>query len=236
MLGRNKKKVAPRSDIAKNDQPTLALQITNRYLRWVLLLLAGVVFFLGYVFVLDAQIADVQNAARESLPAKLKVRDDLKAIKIELDEAVLDYEKIKVSKKAALDRIRLLLPSTSEYGDLFTMLNTLTTLSGMKMVSITITLPDDSKPQQRRGAAAQQPAGTEDDPVTSGLVRALSIQISVEGGTYETFKKYLSNVERNIRLLDIKSLSFEGSSYIPSADGSLPTPRYDIELTTYYQP
>ncbi len=233
MLGRPKNQESAAVAALNAEGPTLALQIVNKYLRWILVLLVGVILFLGYIFVLDAQIANVQQVASESLPTKIKTRDDLKSIKAELDKAVLDYEKIKVSKKEALDRIALLLPEDSEYGDLFTMLDVLTKLSGLKMTSMTVALPDDTKPQQRKGAAIP---GAADDPVSAGLVRSLSIHVNVEGGTYETFKNYLEKLEKNVRLFDIKSVSLDGAAYIPSADGTLATPKYDIELITYYQP
>jgi Tfp pilus assembly protein PilO len=229
-----KKKTTPKpvDEMLKKDQPSLALQIANRYIRWILFLVVGVMLFLGYVLVLDSLVTEVRTAAQESLPTKLRTRDDLKSIKAELDRAMLDFESIKASKREALERIAQLLPSESKYGDLFTMVDTVTRLSGLRMTNISITL-DESRPQQRT-RQAQQPSS--DDPVSTGLVRSISLRISVEGGTYEAFKRYLENLERNVRLFDVKSISFSGDAFIPNGDGTLPTPRYDIEIVTYYQP
>ncbi len=231
MLGKSKKKKEASGQAQKKEQSSLALQIVNRYLRWVLFLVVCIMLFIGYTFILQQQISEAQSAAKESLPLKQEVLDDLKTIETKLDQASSDYDRILREKKPALDRIALLLPRHSEYGELFPLLNKITQASGFTLQSMNLTLPAD---------ADAPPASTSDtsvsDPITSGLVHAINIRLSVQGGDYEGIKNYLKNLERNVRLFDISSVTVSGSVFIQQNNGVTTTPAYDLELKTYYQP
>ncbi len=237
MLGRTKKKPegAPEQ---RSGQSSLALQIANRYLRWILVLVIGGVLFAGYTFILDAQISDAQNAARESLPAKQKELDDLKAIKAKLDEAILDYEKIKERNKATFDKIDLLLPRDSRFGQLFTDLDGITASAGFKLLGMSVAPPSDAAAQPAGAAAPAAPAaGGGTDPLASGQIRTLPVEINVEGdSSYESYKRFLQRLEENVRLFDVQSIAVDGSKLIPQADTPTSTAQYDVQFMTYYQP
>src|SRR3989344_1559580 len=127
LLG-DKKKSPHGAVVAK--APSLVLQIANQYIRWIVLLAIGIVLLLGYVFLLDTAITNLQSVARDSLPAKEKVLSDLQSIKEELDQIVIDFDAIMATKQEFVERLDTLLPRTSDYGDLYTIIDEVTRQAG----------------------------------------------------------------------------------------------------------
>lgn len=235
MLKRRQKKLDEPGQEQVFKEPSLWLRIANRYLKWIIVLVMGVVLFLSYSLVLSPQVHAVQRAAEESLPAKRKILRDLQAIKQELDGIVLDFERLKQDKQTEFEKLNVLLPRGSEYEKIFTLLDDITTRSGLKLTSISIAFSE--------GAAqrAPEPAFQEVKPgapqVDASAVQKMVININVSGGNYETLKQYLDAIERNIRLLDVSSLSFDGSAFAAAADEkerTMTTASFAIELVTYY--
>lgn len=209
-------------------RPSLGLQITNRYLVWILVLIIIIVLSVGYSFVLDKKISDVRNTGQEFLPAKEKILSDLRAIEKELDAIISQFRSIKVAKQAQLDKLKDLLPDYPRYVDLFAVAEDLTTIQGMKLNAISITFADTpvaAAPVEPSGAAVAIPTD----------IKAMTIKLQVSGGDYEGFKKYLQTLERSIRLFDVGSVAFAGSSFAPSSPTVETEASFDLEVRTYYR-
>ena len=206
------------------------LQIVNRYIRWILLLLIGLTFLLGYAFVLERQISNVQTVARDSLPAKNKVLSDLQSIKAELDQIVIDFNNIISSKRKLVDRFDLLIPNTSQYGDLFTIIDDVSKSAGFTVSSINMSF-SDGQPGLHEVSAS---SATSRSSFATGQIKTISIGLSVQGGSYDSFKGYLEVLERNIRLFDVESVAFSGSQFVQADGGNPAIGSYTIELKTYY--
>lgn len=211
-------------------QATLALQILNRYLRWVLLLVILITLFLGYSFVLAEHIDKVKNVAQQSLKAKEKVLSDLQSIKISLDNDIRDFGLIIDRKRELLVKLDALLPQGSQYGDLFALVDGVTRQSGLVLNNINIAFADEG--QTPPGSEQSRPASAQ------STVKTIKLNLSVEGGNYETFKRYLDVLQRNVRLFDVQTLSFDGGAFASKTGDdeelSQAVPQYDIELITYY--
>lgn len=212
-------------------QPSLALHVVNRYLRWILLLIAAIAVWVSYTFIISAQISQVRDVARNSLAQKERTLSVLTAIKQDLTKIVLDFNNIMEQKKEQLGKLEDLLPRRSRYEELFTQVDALVAQSGMKLSNITIAFEGEGASQLTRGSFEPKTGLG----VSQGGIKELQLHISVEGGTYETLKTFLTNFERSVRLFDLSSVSFDGAAFIPNAAGELPTPHYDLELTAYYQ-
>ncbi|MEK7583855.1 MAG: hypothetical protein AAB490_01305 [Patescibacteria group bacterium] len=220
-------------DIQPVQQPSIVLQLLNRYFRWVLFLVVGGTLLISYTFVIADQVNEIRDIAENSLIVKEKVLSDLKAIKQDLDKTVIDFSALKSSRRAAIERLNDFLPTSPHYEELFTMINDITERAGMTLTTINLSVSESDL--QRPTRASVEGAAEPADLLASGQIHPITISISVEGGTYTTFKEYLSLLERNLRVLDVRSLSLDGSAFIPAGDGALPTPAYSIELITYYE-
>lgn len=226
MAKKNKTKEKPASQ--EFQQPSLALQIVNRYFRWVLTLVIILAVVIAYVTVIDAQIAKVRNVARNSLTAKEQTLAALKEIKADVDAVVTEYGALIERKKPELDLLNNMLPSVSRYGDIYTIVDRVTSRSGLTLSNITLAFEGAGESELHSGAVGAPPN-------ISATAKKMTLHISIDGGTYDTFKKYLENLERSIPLFDVQSLSFDGGAFIPDEKGETPIPHYDIELSTYYQ-
>ena len=208
-------------------QPSLFLQLMNKFLPWVIVLIVLIALLVGYVFFLHGKISEVKNAAQENLPAKEKILSDLIAIKSELDGVVLDFGLFKQQRSEALSRFDILLPQGKQYGDLFAMASALAAQSGFTLNSIHITFADTAVDPKKAAAAS-----------TDSSLKKISLHVSASGpADYEAFKGYIRTLERNIRLMDVKSLSFQGPGIQApaAAGGKTAQTSYDIDVTTYYQ-
>lgn len=224
---KNKKKEKPIQQ--ESQQPSLALQIVNRYFRWLLTLVIVIAILVAYMTVIDTQITKVRDVARNSLTAKEQTLAALKEIKTDVDAVVQDYGALVERKKSELDLLNNMLPSVSKYGDIYTIVDQVTTRSGLTLSNITLAFEGAGESELHSGAAAGPPN-------ISATAKKMTLHVSVDGGNYDTLKKYLENLERSIPLFDVQSLSFDSGAFIPDEKGETPIPHYDIELATYYQP
>ena len=220
-------------DVQPAQQPSMILQLLNRYFRWILFLVIGGTLLIAYVAVISGQINEIRDVAANSLSLKEKVLSDLKEIKKDLDKIVIDFSALKSSRQAAMEQLNNFLPTSPHYEELFTMVPDITDRAGLQLntINLSVSESDLKRPTRASVEGAAEPA----DLLAGGQIRPITINISVEGGTYTTLKEYLSLLERNLRILDVRSLSLDGSAFIPAGDGALPTPHYDIELVTYYE-
>ncbi|OGY88556.1 MAG: hypothetical protein A3B30_01465 [Candidatus Komeilibacteria bacterium RIFCSPLOWO2_01_FULL_52_15] len=210
--------------------PSLALQIINRYIRWVVFLVIVVTLFVGYWYVISRKVTDVQSVAAENLDAKQQLLSFLEYSKGDLDRIVNDFSVMQQSKQATFTRLNAMLPTESRYEELFTMVNTIVEHGGMKMTSINFGGTDTAT------QAESAPGDTVSRDRRPTTVNSITISITIEGGTYDSFKTLLSYFERNIRLIDIKSVAFDGGAYQVTSEAQAATPHYDMELITYFSP
>lgn len=236
MIALNKKTLTPVEKPHESaGETSIVLQIMNRYLKWIVVLVVFVVTVLCYMLLTSAQIANVRNEAEKNLPAKESVYKALQKIQKEVDIVVLEYENLKRFKKNEIEKLSYVLPERRTYSELYSMLDDLTRSQGLTLKSLTVGFADT--PQTAQGQSATQQQGQ----APAGAVKTMTLNLSVSGGNYEIFKKYLDALERSIRLFDIRSLAFNGSAFI-SATGpgsvqdavNVAGAEYTIELITYY--
>lgn len=234
------KKLSKKPGPADFYEPNFILVLLNKYLRWtVLLLIAGVIIF-SYILILSYKIDEVSNSATESIPAKEKVLSDLKAIKSDLDQIVVDFDSIKASKSDILDELDRLLPKEPQFAEMFKLFDEITSRSGMKLNSISMS--------EHAGVDNTTEKFQEDGFDFSQLekkVSSMTVSISVAGGNYDTFKNYLDTLERNLRIFDLQSISVDGGVYRAQdillsdisdeeRDSRTIEGSYSLELITYF--
>ena len=82
--------------------------------------------------------------------------------------------------------------------------------------------------EEARNVSGQPvPGGAVLVPASVQAIKEFPVTIHV-AGTYESFKKFLESMEKNLRLVDVDSLSFSSQSNVKIIDVS-------IKAKTYYQ-
>lgn len=167
-----------------------------------ILAIGAVVFFLAIVpltrMLQPGGSASVSDAQSQNEAAKAKLESQKKVVNA---IAKIDEDQRKL--------IAYALPDEADTPGLAIQINSLVSQSGLKMTSIDMTA-----------------ASGDSDSLSGQSLAALNVVIAVEGITYENLKVILSNIEKNLRPLDVRTLNFS-----PSTGG---TTSITLEMKTYY--
>ncbi|TSC95594.1 MAG: Uncharacterized protein Athens101410_468 [Parcubacteria group bacterium Athens1014_10] len=96
------------------------------------------------------------------------------------------------------ERLKQILPKNKDITNLFIHFENLVEKNGLELGGINFT-----------------------DLKSEGKIKILNIKLSLKGGNYQIFKKFLQNLEKDVKILDVNSVNF-------SVDG------YDLSINTYY--
>lgn len=152
----------------------------------------------------------------------------LSRISSELDEIAEErdtlIELINTISAEELARINTSLPQGAHAADFLVFLERLTAEHGVVLKSVDLA----SFTEEKRGISGQPtPGGTVLIPAPSQTVKEFPVTIQISG-TYESFKAFLENLEKNLRLVDVDSFSFISQGDTKIID-------FSIKAKTYYQ-
>ena len=160
---------------------------------------------------------------------------ELEEISKEFDELIANrdqlLDRINSITKDNLTRLDLILPQGPSASQFLVAMEALALENGVALRRIDLVSPDTERaevparggPSQPRpgSVSAQTPARESKDAETLPF----NIQIS---GSYDSFKKFLASVERNLRLIDVDEIVFGASGKAELLD-------FSIKAKTYYQ-
>ena len=140
--------------------------------------------------------------------------------------------RINAISKENLGRADRMLPQGPRTADFLVSIEALTMQSGMALRRIDVVSPQEEKTDAsaRPGGATSgqpRPAAGATAPRTVQETKALPFSIQI-AGSYEVLKKFLTGLERNLRLIDVENISFSAGEKGDIADVS-------IKAKTYYQ-
>lgn len=130
-------------------------------------------------------------------------------------------------KLAAVDEA---LPSDPAVPELIADLDYLIKKSGLSVISIQMTLPKEQSGSGGPRGTETVSRGVRMDKLTASTqnVRVIEVDLNVLG-TYNNYKTFLTNVQQNMRLLDITSFS---SAFLGD---SLDNLQHSVKIYTYFQ-
>jgi Tfp pilus assembly protein PilO len=123
--------------------------------------------------------------------------------------------------------INLAMPSGEDVAGALAQIEGIATNNGITIGSIAVTAPEIQVKTGTASTTLMKPLGS------------FTFNLSASG-SYESFKNFLSEIETNIRIFDVKSVSFQPASVATSVPGAkAPATRdfftYVIVVATYYQ-
>ena len=195
--------------MAKVGYKNKLVELVNKHFRIIMIAVAVIILFLAYITIIGPKIAQIQdqgifdyNAKKNELSSRQTYLERLKIMKEE-------YERINTQDILKISEI---LPEEEDISGIFVQLEALAKDSGLKLIKITI---NKTARSVREGATG----------ITTGSsgIRTLEVSISVSGGEdYGNLKSFLDKIEKNIRLLDVQTVSF------------VPKQNYVLMMQTYY--
>jgi len=170
---------------------------------------------------------DVLNVDRVTLSYRQSALEQAKSLNQKIEELNSQYT------NEELESVLSVLPKQEELSALLIQLERLATGNGLIMESVNF-----SKIEQPPAAQESQPAPEsenvtpdvgqitlQENPTTPYKVLLVSLKLS---GGYDAFKSYLQAVEKNLRLMDVTSLSL-------SSAGTSQNFFFTVNLRVYYQ-
>lgn len=160
------------------------IKIIDSYFKWFAMILAIIIFLIGYFFIILPEQLDLKNRANLNILESeyLEFRRELTKLS-ELGDAYIDI------KSENIDKIESILPAKPDIEELMRQMEVIVLQNGLFLSSLQIS------------------EGSKD-----GNIGKVNITISVTGADYEAFKSLLYTIETNLRLLDIEQLNFSPGS------------------------
>lgn len=122
-----------------------------------------------------------------------------------------------------------ILPKRQDFPSLFVQFQDLAeknkfSLSSINLIEVPAAVAAPVPVGQEQTGSSAAPANAA--PLPADLIRQVNITISVSGGDYFALKRFLADIEANMRLFDVVMLNF----------GSAQEGPYQINLKTYFSP
>lgn len=174
------------------------------YFKWLVFSVVIVIFLAGYFSLLRPKYDQTMNLIniinrQEQLDFAAK-NEELQKIK--------DLLKIYASiDKKYVDKVMAIAPVKKNKEELFSEINYLVARNGLFTNGVSLSQGSSYSDLQAKMEAL---AGTRPkDYFTSGDLEAVTVSFVVQGTDYDTFKRFLSSVESNLRLMDVISIGFD---------------------------
>jgi Tfp pilus assembly protein PilO len=170
----------------------------NRWFSEIALGLAVIVFIFGCAFLIFPKYKAIKEMARSTGERESAEYVERYKYYNQLKELNSEYEKI---KQDDIDKIKIMAPEEKYQEELLAYLEEFVLKNGLLLTS----------------------ANVEETASAAEGINKLIINLTVAGADYNSFKKLLDEIESNLRILDVDSLSFTPESQSAS-----------FKITAYY--
>lgn len=235
------------------EQPSDILLLVNRYLMFIVAFIIVAISLFGYFFVLKPKIENI-NITEERTVATEDRREANERLLSRIEELEAEYYDIINNRQEDLDFLKRMVPEDTQMPEIFLMADILAKRHGFTLMNVNINdIPRNQSRSQSRNSQNQAQTeegdvdvvGNIDDLLTESGIQSATLKFSIskevsEGSDitgqeiYTDFKNYLSDLENNMRLLDVQSMLFRSVDAEPAADGEN-TYTFDLDLITYYK-
>lgn len=151
----------------------------------------------------------------------------LRQTSIELDQLLENHDKIVQTinsiSKEDIRRIDQAFPTGPKSGDFLVLLETLSLKRNLNLKRVDLASLSELKDSK----AQPRPGGLTLPTAAPGTIKEFPITLSI-GGSYDALKGFLADLEKNVRLIDIQSISF-------AAPGRPDQFEFTLRGKTYYQ-
>jgi len=199
------------------DKLNIWLNKHYRLASWIVF--AAVLLLVGY-FILWPRYQSTRELSESFVPAQREKLQTLDQYEVKIGELEDLAGQIERNYSQSLRDLEYILPAKAQLPELIAQLDQLTRQSGLIIINLDILESTDQSKSAKE-------ASEKDKMVTGNKnLQAIDINLTVRGGDYPVFKRFLDKLEKHIRLLDLTSIGFA------SARGDQGS--YSLNLKTYY--
>ena len=212
-IGKDKKGLKDKEKIR------VLLLFLYRYFYFFSLILVIIVIVAGiFAFVIPKYRAISEEMKSRDEEKRLEL-DYLNKYQVELTKYKSSYDRI---DKDDVNKVNKIYPEVEDIEELFTELAVLVKKNGLLLNSVELSKGGDKKAKKTVSKQEDSSSTEGQIPELPSDIGVISINLSISGVNYKSLKNILRTFENNLRILDIKNLSFK-------PEGSL-----SLEVETYY--
>ncbi|PLX25752.1 hypothetical protein C0580_01595 [Candidatus Parcubacteria bacterium] len=226
----------------KFEQPSEILVFMNRYFLVIIAVIIIGLLGVGYFFLLSPKIDNIKELEKETTDIEERrllnenLLDKIKELENKYDDIIADREN-------QLSELMKIIPDDPQVAELFIMTERLAKQRGFELQSINISEGADGEVaasvEEAEAAMDEEGVQMQAHSLKSTVIHiSLSYEADPDAETeegkeaetpYQVFKNYLVDLENNLRLMDIQSVSF--GSLDPDAEALT----FGFDIITYYK-
>jgi len=189
------------------------IKLTTRNFKAVAIVVVVILLSVGYLLFIGPKLETINQYKTVSYDSLQSELEDQKIYLEDLKEQYVEYNKW---TKADIDLIEQVLPDSPDNPGIFSQMEKMISDAGYTLTTISI-----SRSVEVRGKESAKSAD-------AGSIKTLTLQLGIKGPGdygYDNMKTLLRTVEKNLRILDLVSFS-----YNPQTDSLI------LNVRTYYLP
>lgn len=193
-----------------------AVEFWNKYERLFLGLITLAVLLLGGLLVVIGQWTNYNDSRK----VWQDLQDKVATAKFQLSESQRNASQIVELSPEEKRLLNLVLPPSPDTPNMIVHFTSLAKRAGFNVnnLSFSENISNLASVKNSTGANAQTSAGLIG-------VQKVAVKMTLAGGDYNSFKLFLSLLEKSVIVSDVNSISFSGNG-----------DSYDVSLVTYYRP
>ncbi|MAG28580.1 hypothetical protein CL632_00320 [bacterium] len=198
-------KLSSAKDAKKKEKPVainFMAQWFNQYYMQVSIAMSLIILVFGYLFVLGPKLAAARQVSGEAYNEVIIERAELEQklaylSKLESSSAIISAKDI--------ENIDVMIPSSPLTPQILTSIEDIARTSGVIIEGIDFVVPDEQLIKPDEELSYILPQG----------ISVVEVSLAVASSPYDTLKIFLSNLEKNIRLMDVSSITYTpvGTNY-----------------------
>lgn len=229
------------------EQPSALLLFFNRF--WIIstAILVGVLLLGGYYLFIQPKVKSNEELRDAALQTSVD-QENSKQLLNNLEDLKRVYNDILTNRQNDIERLREIIPNNPQVAELFLMADRLSRQYGMSLEQISISEAKEDKVQaatlNEDGEPVSDTKAVADTTKKNLALKTLSVSFVVtpmslpeeeqpeldQKSNYQSFKEYLEALEKNLRLVDIQTISFTN---MESTNKTAPS--YNFTVQTYYR-
>ena len=130
--------MAQKKEKIEFEQPSEILIFINRYSVIIFALIIIIVFALGYFFILQPKITDIQTVKNEAYQSQGQEEENQQLLSL-INGLKGEYNNIENERKRDLERLKVMIPDSPQIAEFFAAADNLASENGFALLSVSVT-------------------------------------------------------------------------------------------------
>jgi Tfp pilus assembly protein PilO len=189
-------------EFKKTRSATKADIFMHKYSFLVLILLMAAVLAVGFFIILKPKYEDILLNYNTEYENKSNESTILKANVAKLTQYLIDYNSISEHEK---EMVYKMVPEKDQYEMIYAEMDKLISNQNLILRKVSVSRIEDDLRNKEINETAKK-------------IGKIGVEISIEGVSYESLKRLLGVIEKNVKLMDVQKIEFNPDSFSAGID------------------